>query len=435
MIVSLATHKAEVAKLTALADAQLHIIDSIKQCVATIQFTPNGDILETNSLFRQAMGYSEADLQGKHHSMFCVGNYANTPEYAALWQQLRDGISLAGTFDRRKANGETIWLEATYIPVKDANNRVTSVLKIAFDVTAKIMETSALKAVSKALDTSMAVIEFEPDGTIITANTNFTNTVGYSLEQIKGKKHAMFCTSEFLEQNPGFWSQLASGQHKSGLFERKDSQGNTVWLEATYNPIKGPDGNVFKVVKFATNVTAQVEEKNLIAQAAELAFATAEETAQIAKQGGDLLHQSVNVSDATQHEVDTTSALMTKLHEQSGNIEQIVSTIRAIAEQTNLLALNAAIEAARAGDQGRGFAVVADEVRQLASRTSESTIEIESVVNENKQLSSQATEQMTKVKTNVEQNNEQIAQVQEVMNEILKGAENVSQSVSSIVTK
>ncbi len=435
MIVSLATHRAEVAKLTAMADAQLHIIESIKHCVATIQFTPNGDIIETSPLFRKAMGYSEAELHGKHHSMFCVGNYANTPEYKALWQQLRDGRCQAGTFDRRKADGDIIWLEAIYIPIKDKRNHVSSVLKIAFDVTEKVKEASTLKAVSSALNTSMAVIEFEPDGTIITANKNFTATVGYSLEQIKGKNHAIFCTSDFKEQNPNFWSSLASGQHMSGLFERKDAQGNSIWLEATYNPIKGPDGNVFKVIKFASNVSKQVEEKNLIAQAAELAFATAEETAQIAKQGGELLHKSVTVSDATQHEVDTTNALMTKLHVQSGSIEQIVSTIRAIAEQTNLLALNAAIEAARAGDQGRGFAVVADEVRQLASRTSESTIEIESVVSENKQLSSQATEQMTKVKSNVEQNNEQIAQVQEVMTEILKGAENVSRSVSSLLSK
>ena len=180
-------------------------------------------------------------------------------------------------------------------------------------------------------------------------------------------------------------------------------------------------------------MTAQVEEKQLITKAAELAFSTAEETAQIAEQGNGMLKKSVIASDSAREQVSTTSELMSRLNEQSSSIEAIVSTIRSIAEQTNLLALNAAIEAARAGDQGRGFAVVADEVRQLASRTSESTIEIESVVSENKQLSGTVAEQMKNVRINVDKTNEQITQVQGVMDEIHKGAVNVSVSVSSLL--
>ena len=433
MIISLTRHKAELGKIKALADTAQYLIRSIRNSVATIQFTPNGEIIDANELFCNAVGYSLNQIQGQHHRMFCSSSYAKSQDYTKFWQQLRDGIPQTGTFERNKANGESIWLEATYIPVVDANNQVSSILKIACDVTDRMDEVMSLKAVNDSLDKSTAVIEFTPTGEVRKANRNFLSAMGYSLDQIKGKHHAMFCTQEFLEANKDFWKRLGSGEHQSGLFERRTAQGNPIWLEATYNPILGPDGNVIKVIKFATDVTAQEEEKQLITKAAELAFSTAEETAQIAEQGNVMLKKSVVASDTARSQVNTANDLMAKLIEQSTSIGAIVSTIRSIAEQTNLLALNAAIEAARAGDQGRGFAVVADEVRQLASRTSESTVEIESVVSENKLLSGNASEQMKNVRLNVDQTNEQITQVQGVMDEIHKGAVNVSVSVSSLL--
>lgn len=433
MIVTLSHHNAELRKVQAIADASQHLLESIKASVATIQFTPTGDIIEANALFCELMGCTPQDIAGKHHRVFCLKQYADSQEYSHFWKQLRDGHSQSNTFERIKPDGQTVWLEATYIPIKDSVGSVTSVLKIACDVTQRMEEVAYGKAVTESLDKSTAVIEFTPDGVIRKANDNFLHAMGYSLEQIQDKHHSMFCTQEFLADNSNFWRRLGQGEHQSGLFERRTASGDPIWLEATYNPIIGPEGKVIKVIKFATNVTEQVKEKMLVTQAAELAFSTAEETTQIADKGNEMLKKSVSSSDAARQQVDKTNAIMSKLIEQSGNIEAIVSTIRAIAEQTNLLALNAAIEAARAGDQGRGFAVVADEVRQLASRTSESTVEIESVVSENKLLSGQASDQMQNVRLNVEQTNEQITQVQGVMDEIYRGAENVSISVSSLL--
>lgn len=287
--------------------------------------------------------------------------------------------------------------------------------------------------VGQALDRSMATIEFTPHGEIITANENFLQVIGYKLGEIVGKHHKMFCNDKFYAENPKFWQQLAHGEFKSGQFERRTASGKVIWLEASYNPIFDDGGKVIKVIKFASDITAREQRNKAVTQAAELSFSTAEETAQIAKNGAELLEKSVADSNDIVEQVAKTNALLVRLNEQSKNIAAIVSTIRGIADQTNLLALNAAIEAARAGEQGRGFAVVADEVRSLAGRTSQSTIEIEQVVKANEGLTSTVTEHMAKVKSGAELNNQQIMQVSSVISEIHDGAVNVSKTVSALL--
>ncbi|ODN65456.1 Biofilm dispersion protein BdlA [Methylophaga muralis] len=290
-----------------------------------------------------------------------------------------------------------------------------------------------LEAAFSALDRSMAIIEFTGDGHILNANENFLATVGYSLQDVVGKHHRIFCFDQFYEENPNFWSQIGSGHFFTGQYERKHASGKTIWLEASYNPVFDDTGKVVKVIKFASDITSKIELNHKVMRAAEMSFSTAEETAQIAKNGAELLTTSVQMSNIILQHVSETSGNIEQLNAESKNIENIVSTINDIAEQTNLLALNAAIEAARAGDQGRGFAVVADEVRKLASRTSTSTDEIKEVVRKNRKLTSDVTLKMDSVKERAMASNDQLNAVSSVMNEILQGAEDVSRTVSSLL--
>lgn len=365
--------------------------------------------------------------------MFCSSILTSKPEYQQFWNHLASGKTHSGTFERIRANGESIWIEASYFPVRNQQGKVIRVMKIAADVTEQYLAAQRQQAVLDALDASQAVIEFEPDGTIITANRNFLNTVGYRLEQIKGKHHRIFCSDAFYQTNPNFWKHLAQGEFKSGLFERRNAQGDIIWLEATYNPIRNNEGKVVRVVKFASDITARVERSRAIAEAAEIANATSEETAQIALEGISALQQATQTSSHISEQVSHATSLIERLNTQSGDIEDIVATIRAIAEQTNLLALNAAIEAARAGDQGRGFAVVADEVRQLAARTSTSTSEIADVVGKNRQMLQEVTDTVLKAKNTAEEGRSKIEQVASIMDEIQRGAENVSEMASRLI--
>ncbi|CAM3903982.1 Biofilm dispersion protein BdlA [Vibrio aerogenes CECT 7868] len=407
------------------------VLASISQSMATIEFSVDGHILEANELLLSCMEYQKSEIIGQHHRIFCFDEDSFSSEYKAFWSNLARGEPQKGTFRRKKKSGELVWLEATYFPVK-VDGKVEKVMKIASDVTEQTESRHYMESVLSALDRSLAIIEFQPDGKIIRANDNFLNTVGYRAEQLRGQHHRMFCDQTFIDENPTFWADLARGETKSGRFLRLNSYGEQLWLEATYNPILDQHGKVTKVIKFASDVSEQEKKNIAVNQATEIAYSTSVETAQIAKEGAQKLSDSVAVSEQISGQVQDTATKIRQLNDKSQSIEEIVSTIQAIAEQTNLLALNAAIEAARAGDQGRGFAVVADEVRQLASRTAESTAEITEVVTENKQLTQSVTTSMEEVIEISDRGVNMIVEASSVMDEIYKGAENVSQTVNSL---
>ena len=218
-------------KITADLDAALaekkqlkDFITSLNGHMPTICFKPDGTITAVSDLFLQTVGYNREEVLGKHHRIFCDPEYARTSEYTAFWQELNTGKKISGTFKRKNKAGEELWLEATYFPVSE-NGKITKIFKIASDVTAPREELTAQEAIYKAIDRSMGIIEFTPKGEVLSANANFLSVINYSLEEIIGKHHKMFCKQSFYDENPRFWDELAQGKFTSGRFERVDKAG------------------------------------------------------------------------------------------------------------------------------------------------------------------------------------------------------------------
>jgi methyl-accepting chemotaxis protein len=406
---------------------QNQILDAISHTMAMVEFSPQGEILTANSSFLHILGYESSELLGKQHSLLCPPDLIRSSEYQRFWQRLANGESFSDRFMRLAKGGRPVWLEASYIPVTDQQGKVIKVIKLATDITRAMKAEQEHKSLLTAINRSMAVIEFTLDGQIVDANENFLKTVGYRLEEVKGKHHQIFCDAETAAsaEYQQAWRRLNQGEYLSDRFKRKARDGRTVWLRATYNPLFDSNGKLYGVVKLASDITGQVERRHAESAAAKLAFDIAAETDESARSGTATVQATVDVVRSIASELEEVSGHINALGNQSERINSIVQVIRGIAEQTNLLALNAAIEAARAGEQGRGFAVVADEVRNLAARTSQATLEINDVVLKNMELAQQAVTGMSESRTKSEQGVTLANQAGEVMLKIRDEAKRV----------
>lgn len=413
------------------AEQNKSMLEAISRSMAVIEFEPNGTIITANDNFTATVGYHLNEIVGNHHRMFCEPQYSRTAEYNDFWQEINNGAFLSGQFARLTKEGRKIWLEASYNPIFDRDKNLVKVVKFATDITDKVTRRQEQESMVNAISRSMAIIEFNMNGEIITANENFLAATHYALHDIQGQHHRIFCESSLSDSSEyaGFWASLNRGEFQSGRYKRVDKHGNVLWLEASYNPIFDASGHLVKVIKFAVDITARVINAT---ETREFAAETSEQADISARQGKDIVRDTVKLMDSLSRDVGGASERLQALNTQADKINNIVNTISGIADQTNLLALNAAIEAARAGEQGRGFAVVADEVRQLAARTSSSTTEIAEVVKKNLELSSQATSSMAQSTEHIHSGTVLVSNLSDTIEGINAGVMAIGQAIERL---
>ncbi|TDY35602.1 methyl-accepting chemotaxis sensory transducer with Pas/Pac sensor [Janthinobacterium sp. 75] len=240
-------------------DLDLQAINTaLNRVQAVIEFELDGTILHANDNFLRVLGYTLAEVQGKHHAIFCDAEYVKTSEYADFWDKLGRGEFDHGEYKRRAKDGREVWINASYNPILDADGKPYKVIKFATDITASKRRNADYEGKIDAISKAQAVIEFRLDGTILDANDNFLKSVGYTLDEIKGQHHRMFCLPEYARSDEyvQFWHKLGQGQFDAGEYKRLTKDGREIWLNASYNPIFDVEGRPFKVVKFASDVTA-----------------------------------------------------------------------------------------------------------------------------------------------------------------------------------
>jgi len=378
-------------------------IDAILRAQAVIEFNMDGTIITANENFLKTMGYTLAEIQGKHHSMFAEPAMRDSAEYREFWAKLNRGEYAAAEYKRIGKGGKEIWILASYNPILDERKKPFKVVKFATDVTEQKLSTANLAGQIAAIGKAQAVIEFNMDGTIITANANFLGAMGYALDEIRGRHHSMFVepaerdSAEYRE----FWAKLNRGEYQAAEYKRVGKGGKEVWIQASYNPILDLNNKPYKVVKYATDVTRQVLVRmgnERVRSMMETVASGAEElNASVREISEAMVKSKETASDAVQR-VENADGQAKRLSSAAESMSGIVEIIGNITGQINLLALNATIESARAGEAGRGFAVVAAEVKNLANQAKQATDKITNEIGSLNGISGEVVEALNSIK-------------------------------------
>lgn len=410
------------------------IINTVNGGFSVIKLSPNNEILDANTRYLEVMGYTLSELKKIGYKNLRDPNVSES-QYETLWNSIRENTEVtSGIYSQLRKDGKFVWFYVVFSPIFDDKRNLNAIVAIAADITEFVEKSHEARDTLEAVDCSMATIEFDIQGNIVGANENFLKAVGYTLEEIKGKHHKIFCDPSFVQSSEyaAFWDRLRKGEFIAGKFKRFGKNNKEAWLEASYNPILDANGKVYRVIKFATDITPQVlnDRENM-----HIASNMAKENDELTTEGTKVIEKTTENMRQISEMMQTSSSLVASLGNQSDEITSVIQTIKDIADQTNLLALNAAIEAARAGEYGRGFAVVADEVRKLAERTSQSIAEITSTINSIRDVTGQVVES---IKTSIHQVNDGAklaGEAKEFMDKLRESASKVAQTIQDRSTQ
>ncbi len=387
------------------ADARA-MLDAISRSQACIEFSLDGLVLTANANFLGLMGYSLEDVVGRHHRMFCEPAYAETPAYRDFWARLGDGEFEAAEYKRLTRSGSEVWIRASYNPVFDEAGKAYKIVKFATDVTAEKLASADSAGQLQAISKSQAVIEFTPTGEILVANDNFCSALGYRLDEIQGRHHRLFVDPAVAQSADyaSFWERLARGEYQAAEYRRLGKGGREVWIQATYNPIFDLNGKVFKVVKYATDITERKRAVNVIGHGLEQLAAGDLRTRIDTSLPGELdtvrlaFNSSVDrFGDIVRRLRDTSRALKTAtgeilsgandlserttkqaatIEETSAAMEQLAGTVSDNAERAD----QASIQARRVSGTAEESGVVMAQANQAMERISTSSTRISNII-------------------------------------------------------